>query len=864
MADVALKEVGDKKYRVHGLQALAETITGAARQVSESIDTRIDAAHTALAEWHGAHSSTFVERVNGVLSSLVTLRLAVDHEAARCRSFPAEPAGLPSIVTGYAYSGARIHRTDDQPDTSSAKPVDLQAYATASADLAGVPGRAAAALTTESLTAEVAVRRALNADERAEQRAMGVHPREIYEIQVWGDFQPCDVSEVFGLADLSTQVSEVKSDAEDLAEWVTAVAFAFQRDDEGLLDLLLDHPEIAGYFADSLSPDGRMTGEAALALLLANLSQFDTAGRGGDPDGVIGLSDLEAVAGDENLPAHLRDAARYLLGNRLLLSMVSNVDQPTAYEIQPDDAALTADRLRVFLEFNHSLNTVALNFPALDTAAHGGDPDDYVSVNDLRAAADDRSLPREVRDAASFLLANGMLTQRMALYESANVNRMTYNHMAVSTPLTDDPSGFGRNGVIALAIDQQAFPDPEDAERFVLTLPVADAYGNGGLPISLVSDEGAKALANSALIGADGDLSDQHAVIAHMPETTGWNGPRGAVEQAGGVRNTLINGFYDELARRADEVFAGDLAGHPELPGHPGANWLMFAPWASNGVHGVITGDITGPLGFTTSGIMQGAADGNQFIFNDIGSRFAAFIELYEANPHPGERQLETFFSTNFDDGDGTIRDGFAAYVAAVEEDDPARRQRLMFQANTLVAVHEQAGVQPYLEEVSFGPDGIATRFVELQVGDQRLRVTDDVPPGPTQNNLLIPAEYESFDPGGMDASSFVGDRTRFQVGGTTEGVVNVRDIRGHEAFQPDFSGSTVVWWDEGTGDDATDPDSLHDSDASSWVDWEERMNYIAHLFEQNHTNPALFDTTSIGVDLDDVSWLEPEARPRG
>jgi hypothetical protein len=72
------------------------------------------------------------------------------------------------------------------------------------------------------------------------------------------------------------------------------------------------------------------------------------------------------------------------------------------------------------------------------------------------------------------------------------------------------------------------------------------------------------------------------------------------------------------------------------------------------------------------------------------------------------------------------------------------------------------------------------------------------------------------------------------------------------------------VWWDEGTGDDATDPESLHGSDASSWPDWEERMNYILRLFEQNHTNPALYRTGRIGVDLDDVTWLEPEARPGG
>ena len=239
-----------------------------------------------------------------------------------------------------------------------------------------------------------------------------------------------------------------------------------------------------------------------------------------------------------------------------------------------------------------------------------------------------------------------MLTQRLFAYEQANVSRMTYDHMRTSNVQMDDENvwGFTRNGVLAMAVDQQAFPDPADAERFVLSLPVADRHGNGGIDITLLSDEGVKALANSALIGADGDLSDQHAVISHLPETTSW-GERGAVTQNGGVRNQLITGFYDVLATRADGLFAGDLAGMPNVPGHPGANWLMFAPWASNGVGGAITGETGGPLGITTSGVMQAAADGNQFIFDDIGGRFANFIELYEANPNPSEAQLEGFFA---------------------------------------------------------------------------------------------------------------------------------------------------------------------------------------------------------------------------
>ena len=64
--------------------------------------------------------------------------------------------------------------------------------------------------------------------------------------------------------------------------------------------------------------------------------------------------------------------------------------------------------------------------------------------------------------------------------------------------------------------------------------------------------------------------------------------------------------------------------------------------------------------------------------------------------------------------------------------------------------------------------------------------------------------------------------------------------------------------------DDAHDPDSLQDSDASSWTDWEERMNYIAHLFEQNHTNREIWRTDRIGVGWNNVPWLEDGARPVG
>ncbi|MGH9116594.1 MAG: hypothetical protein ACRD0A_01560, partial [Acidimicrobiales bacterium] len=576
MADVAEKRVGSRTYRVYGLQGRAEIIRGATRRLSESTSTALEAVRTAVAEWRGPHAVAFVDRVNRVLSDMVSLQLAGELAASRCSSFPGEPY-VSSMVTDYAYRGARVHDTPSADGTVSAVPADLHGYAGAMADQGGRFTGVAAEVTTDGLSADVSVLRPLTATERSEWEEEGVPRFEIDTASVWGDPQPVGVTEVFGLPDLSGQAAALSSATGELSVWVSAVAYAFEHADDGLLRLLLEHPELAGYLDQAALSDGRMTGEAALMIVLANLDLFDTAaGRGGDDD-TVGVPDLEAVANDPNAPAHLRAAAQYLLDNRLLLSLASIADDSRSYEVEPEEGSLTPEGIALFLDYNEALRAVALDFDRLDIAADEDRvPDGNVSVDDLREVAGNPAYPPELREAASFLLANGALTQRLAFYNRANLDRMTLS-TGGDFELTDAPVDFTYESVVALAVDQQAFAsDPEAAHRFVLGLPMADRDGNGGLPITLTSDEGVIALANAALLDTRHDLSDQHAVISHLPETTGWGVQVGAVTQNGGVRNTLINGFYDLLAHRADELFAGPaLAGHPDVPGHPGANWLM-------------------------------------------------------------------------------------------------------------------------------------------------------------------------------------------------------------------------------------------------------------------------------------------------
>jgi hypothetical protein len=302
----------------------------------------------------------------------------------------------------------------------------------------------------------------------------------------------------------------------------------------------------------------------------------------------------------------------------------------------------------------------------------------------------------------------------------------------------------------------------------------------------------------------------------------------------------------------------------------------MFAPWASAGVHDAITGDLAvfGVIhpGWTDR---QAAADGNQWIFNDIGSRYAAFIELYETNPHPSEGELESFFSTNFSEGDGNIRTGFASYVAAMEETDPVRRQRLLFEGNTSVATHEQAGVQPYLEEISTGPDGFVTQFIDLSVGTAGpLDVDRDLPEiGTPPNNLIVPMDLLSLDTGDRTPASYsagVPGATTFAVGTTSRpGVVDLAPMEGVPSWDPDFATSSRTWSERGGevvvplgrgGVSVIHPpaDGLRGTGATAWTDRNERMWYITKLFEQHHTDPQLYRTAERGLTLGQVPWLDP------
>ncbi|MGH8908063.1 MAG: hypothetical protein ACRD0K_16495 [Egibacteraceae bacterium] len=213
-----------------------------------------------------------------------------------------------------------------------------------------------------------------------------------------------------------------------------------------------------------------VSGESSLAILLAHFDRFDIAAEGGGLDGRISQADLEAIRDDGSLPQDMRDAARHLL------------DSPTLRKLATGGGAyLTREGITALIDMNRRLRTVDQHFPLLDTAAKGGDPDGFVSLGDLEAAAGNPSLPADAREAAQWLLDHPEQLGLLGTY--SQIKELG----GAPVPIPYTPGGFSRQDLIGRVIDGQVYgDDPEAAERFVNSLPVADD-GRPGLPIWLGS-----------------------------------------------------------------------------------------------------------------------------------------------------------------------------------------------------------------------------------------------------------------------------------------------------------------------------------------------------------------------------------------
>jgi HEPN domain-containing protein len=181
----------------------------------------------------------------------------------------------------------------------------------------------------------------------------------------------------------------------------------------------------------------------------------------------------------------------------------------------------------------------------------------------------------------------------------------------------------------------------------------------------------------------------------------------------------------------------------------PGANWCAFAVWASRQAGQTIRGEdlmraleralkedrdlaavVSGGVGWAIRSALEHpgtrrwrilellgqeafgrAADalarGNRKVFSEIAREFARFLPLCGTLPIPEERLVEFLrdVPTATDPGSrDLLRRAFRHLASALVEPDRGKRAELMLLANLEIAHHEQARVQPEIQEALEAP----------------------------------------------------------------------------------------------------------------------------------------------------------------
>lgn len=340
------------------------------------------------------------------------------------------------------------------------------------------------------------------------------------------------------------------------------------------------------------------------------------------------------------------------------------------------------------------------------------------------------------------------------------------------------------------------------------------------------------------------------------------------------LRNVMITQGYQDLAR----AMRGS--------GGAGANWCAFATWASRQAGRSIRGEdlkralrarleattelrplmhavlmaqgttaaanVHGLLGVIADAVeyegvlrrsAEAVAEGNRKVFAEIGALFAGFVHARASgDPDAMHRFLDSMPQGDPPDGQGMLREAFAAYIAGASASDPQRAQ-LFHYANLLIAYHEQVRLQPQIMaamNASFDADVVRDRLVAA----------------------LLPSRWRRIR---RAISGLFGHRPPLDLAldrllGSVQGVV--RQLLTANAMTLELPDGTAVRLGrdlqathapilaEITHDKLTDlirrlnptPDSLAGSGARDWGVLEQRLHFVAELFRCHYEADMLFN----------------------
>jgi hypothetical protein len=240
-------------------------------------------------------------------------------------------------------------------------------------------------------------------------------------------------------------------------------------------------------------------------------------------------------------------------------------------------------------------------------------------------------------------------------------------------------------------------------------------------------------------------------------------------------------------------------------------------------------------------------ARGNQKVFEEIGREFARYLATFASDTALDADKTARFCASlrpgEPPGGQRLLSDAFTAYSQARFHPDAKTKTELTFLANILIGLHEQTRLQPEIAQALNAPSGVVEelkpRILGLLLPSLWLRLRRTVA------RLLgrkLPLD------GAIDRlAGCVQDQVR-QV---TTGSVMVLRVSGEVVplgsdVQAEFPQTLKAITNARVNEvlrriDAT-RDSLADSGATDWSDFEQRMHFIVDFFRAWHERPTLFD----------------------
>ncbi|MGH9210360.1 MAG: alpha/beta hydrolase [Acidimicrobiales bacterium] len=256
MVDEVVHTLGDRTYRVFGLEAKSSEIHGAYREMDELIVARLSAAKKAVERWRGPHAVRYVDEVNGVLAGMAALKVALWRAMNTLDRFPEQEASRASSRhEDEMVMGARVE-AEIEPGTVSAETAMLRAYTTTAASQDGRFAVLAKAVNLDGVRAEVTYQRPLDLGERQSALDAGNEPADLVGATT-SETDPVGVGNLISLPDPGQDVPSLVAASRQLAVFTLGVSVAIDNADQATLAMLARDPWALNHQLDWLRRDPR-------------------------------------------------------------------------------------------------------------------------------------------------------------------------------------------------------------------------------------------------------------------------------------------------------------------------------------------------------------------------------------------------------------------------------------------------------------------------------------------------------------------------------------------------------------------------------------------------------------------------------